>query len=427
MRLPDELLLTILDDLDLSDLYSLALLSKRLHILALQRYFTVSARSSYWVNQGFSAWRSYAHMDHRGPRADKCLHVLRLALFVTQLDILSCTLTMENMGHARGILRLTSKLTRISCIYLNIGQLVGARGRELFRILVAILDMLPSKFCTSLDLVGCMRGPILDGNLMVQPRPLLTLRTFSIRSAISVSALSPWFFSTVNESRISSLTIGPTDMTTSEWKSTFSRISNSSFSTVVVTTPNIHCDDLYKFLKRHPNIGSLTMSCSSPSMGAPFPPRGCSSIRQLGGNPCVIKHFLTPRGALPELQVVHIGTTSAVDLDSLLCQVARHESIRQLCLYTPCGPDWLTGRNMAVTRLTNVSSVVICNFQNALSLELAIWLTSFPALKSVDFFFGLQYSDAWRREFVKRVIDRNSTITSMSFGGGAQPLENFLL
>jgi hypothetical protein len=82
---------------------------------------------------------------------------------------------------------------------------------------------------------------------------------------------------------------------------------------------------------------------------------------------------------------------------------------------------------MAVTRLTNVSSVVICNFQNALSLELAIWLTSFPALKSVDFFFGLQYSDAWRREFVKRVIDRNSTITSMSFGGGAQPLENFLL
>jgi hypothetical protein len=73
-----------------------------------------------------------------------------------------------------------------------------------------------------------------------------------------------------------------------------------------------------------------------------------------------------------------------------------------------------------------VSSVAICNLQDELSFELAIWLTSFPAPKRVDFSLGPQFSDDWKREFAKRIIERKSTITLMSFGDGIKRPKSFL-
>ena len=402
LDLPNEIIIFILEDLEDDDLFSLALLSRQLHHLALPIYLSRNGISSRPSSQ-------FLLFDDR---YNSILKALNTALFRPSLNSLLCTLPCHKRpdGLFRQILminRLVGKVTlhEANITFDKVNPLVPAKeesvmsrsfgdiedpdyglaqefGRELSIMMELILasgcrsftishsgTYSPSSNETKAAILANFHGlqfvkkkvtKLLQPFSFMFPRIYPTtpnpLKTFNLHSPIAIHPqLCRWTINTLNNSNLTSLSISQNRSTKSSvWSLVLPCITIPSLSRLSIDMCSIKTGDLFKFLSRHPTIQNLFLGRNilSPNPSQTLVKNALKHVSQLTAHPKWLVHLLTPQGCFPSLSRIHIlwriqnkQHFSFLLLNGLLEPIARRlGSIKELYLVLSFGSissDWM--------------------------------------------------------------------------------------
>jgi hypothetical protein len=403
LDLPSEIIIFILEDLEDDELFSLALLSRQLHHLALPIYLSRNGISS----------RPSSQLLLFDDRSNSILKALNVALFRPTLNSLLYTLLChahpdELSRQLLVINRLVGKVSTLHEASINfdkVDQLVPAKeeivmsrffgdiedpdhglAQKFERKLMVMMELILASGCHSFTIShsGTYLPPseeikaailanfhglqfikkkvtrLLRPFSFIFPRlyPATTnaLKTFNFHSPIAIHPhLCRWTINTLNNSNLTSLSISQNRSTeTSVWSLVLPCITISSLSHLSIDLCSIKTADLFKFLRRHPLIQNLFLGRNilSPNPSQPLFKNALKHLSQLTAHPRWLVHLLTPRGCLPSLSCVRIlwriqnkQQFSFVTLNGLLEPIARRlGSIKELHLVLSFGSissDWM--------------------------------------------------------------------------------------
>ena len=401
LDLPNEIIIFILEDLEDDELFSLALLSRQLHHLALPIYLSRNGISS----------RPSSQLLLFDDRSNSILKALNTALFRPSLNSLLCTLLCHKRPDDlfRQILminRVVGKVTlhEASITFDKVNPVVPAKEetvmsrffgdiedpdhglvQEFGRELTVMMELFVASGCHSFTIShsGTYSPPpdetkaailanfhglqfikkrvtrlLLPFSLFPRLYPTSTnaLKTFNFHSPIAIHPhLCRWTINTLNNSNLTSLSISQNRSTkASIWSLVLPCITIPSLSHLSIDMCSIKTGDLFKFLCRHPLIQNLFLGRNilSPNPSQTLIKNALKHVSQLTAHPKWLVHLLTPQGCFPSLSCIRIlwriqnkQHFSFVMLNGLLEPIAcRLGSMKELHLVLSFGSissDWM--------------------------------------------------------------------------------------
>ena len=402
LDLPDEIIIFILEDLEDDDLFSLALLSRQLHQLALPIYLTRNGISS----------RPSSQLLLFDDRSNSILKALNTALFKPSLNSLLCTLLCHKSPDDlfRQILminRLVGKVTlnEASITFDKVDPLEPAKeeivmsrffediedpdhglAQEFGRELTVMMEMILASGCRSFTIShsGTYSPPSNETKAAIltnfhglqfikekvtklllpfssmfprlYPTSTNALKTFNLHSPIAIHPqLCRWTIDTLNNSNITSLSISQNRSTKSSvWSLVLPCITIPSLSHLSIDLCSIKTVDLFKFLCRHPLIQDLFLGRNilSPIPSQTLIKNALKHVRQLTAHPKWLVHLLTPQGCLPSLSCIRIlwriqnkqhfsfATLNGL-LEPIACRLGSIEELHLVLSFGSISSDWM--------------------------------------------------------------------------------------
>ena len=402
LDLPNEIIIFILEDLEDDELFSLALLSRKLHHLALPIYLSRNGISS----------RPSSHLLLFDDRSNSILKALNTALFRPALNSLLCTLLCHKRPDDlfRQLLMINRLLGKVSLheasiTFDDVNPLIPAKEgiimsrffgdiedpnhvvvQDFGRELTVMMELILASGCQSFTIshsgtysppsnetkaailanfhglqfikrkVTNLLSPFSSMFPNLYPSTTNALKTFNLHSSIAIHPhLCRWTINTLNNSKITSLSISQNRFTKSSvWSLVLPCITIPSLSHFSIDLCSIKTGDLFKFLRRHPLIQSLFLGRNilSPNPSQILIKSALKHVSQLTAHPKWLVHLLTPQGCFPSLSCIRIlwriqnkQHFSFVMLNSLLEPIARRlGSIKELHLVLSFGSissDWM--------------------------------------------------------------------------------------
>jgi hypothetical protein len=353
VHLPTELLLQIFEDIDTNDLYSLSLISRRLHYLALPIYLS---------RQGIpNSAQDYLEISGHRFRA---IPALRAALYITKIKKLSCrfndpeckvldyralTTPLEDISNLE---RLALKLSHVEDLTLDFGKfgfwyIVDDYATRFCRLLAASVNLCDSltvkrdmRFRQSFGLdfslrwaawrrqpvtwpdrvryqpltvfkntLGSLRERAFPSPaIIVEPEPAVPkIKAFAIHTTMLFEhpLLREWTVNTLNASRLVSLCIQITIADDPIMNEVLPSLTIPSLCELSIHS-RVPFDVLVDFLNRHGNITTLTIGREVPHPTSRRLPRSSlSHLTTLHATPEYIVHLLRPN-ALRRLRYLSI-------------------------------------------------------------------------------------------------------------------------
>ena len=403
LDLPNEIIIFILEDLEDNELFSLALLSRQLHHIALPIYLSRNGISS----------RPRSQLLLFDDRSNSILKALNTALFKPSLNSLLCTLPCHKRPDDlfRQILMINRAVGRVSTLHEasitfdKVNPLIPAKEETLMsrfcgdieepdhglvqefgRELTIMMELIVASGCHSFTIShsGAYSPPSNETKATVlanfhglqfikekvaklllpfssmlprlSPTTPNALKTFNLHSPIAIHPhLCRWTINTLNNSNLTSLSISQNRSTKSSvWSLVLPCITIPSLSHLSIDLCSIKTGDLFKFLSRHPLIQNLFLgrNIPSPNPSNTLIKNALKHVSQLTAHPKWLVHLLTPQGCLPSLSCIRIlwrlqnkQHFSFVMLNGLLEPIARRlESMTELHLVLSFGSissDWM--------------------------------------------------------------------------------------
>lgn len=328
LDLPTETLEQILEYLGTDELYSVALLCRRLHYLALPMYLT---------RCGVTLSSTALELDDDTVQA---IPGLRIAGFLHSVKRLSYRFGRRGPDtwiKIEGLIRLVSKLSSVEIVQLEFAEVhdtwasdpkernekveSGASAVE------RLLDLVLNKSCEDLTiddrsfLVFCLPGSTPNRNLRISPhtpfpKPNL-LKSFKIHGCMLRNPrLRDWSINTLNSSLVSTLFIEnlePPEL----WIAfvphvNLPNLTELSIGVVIYTQP-----EFLHFLYRHPRITTLTITDASSEQLRPlprlFPNFLLPDLTSLTAPLACIAQFLRIADVLPSLRHVTVSVSGDIE------------------------------------------------------------------------------------------------------------------
>ena len=403
LDLPNEIIIFILEELEDDDLFSLALLSRKLHHLALPIYLSRNGISSQPGSQ----------LLLFDDRSNSIFKALNTALFRPTLNSLLCTLfyhrrpddLFRQLLMVNRLLGKVSTLHEASVSFDKVSPLVPAKEetvmsrffgdiedpdhglvQEFGKELTVMMELILASGCHSFTIShsGTYSPPSNETKATIlanfhglqfikkkvtslllpfssmfpsfYPTTTNALKTFNLHSPIAIHPhLCRWTINTLNNSNLTSLSISQNRSTKSSvWSLVLPCITIPSLSHLSIDMCSINTGDLFNFLCRHPLIQSLFLGRNilSPNPSQTLIKSALKHVSQLTAHPKWLVHLLTPQGCFPSLSCIRIlwriqnkQHFSFVTLNSLLEPIARRlGSIKELHLVLSFGSissDWM--------------------------------------------------------------------------------------
>ena len=239
--LPNEVLLMILSELTEHDLYSLALLCRRLNVMALPIYFSFfNFRFKPVIKQ--LSLKTYMACPLPG---------LRIALFIGKLDRLEVDYSdifhgvcfNRSFGRMLGVKRLVSRMSSISSV-----KLFGDSCGITMLVTWDILNILPGKECQHLDISGNANSFCVT--LRGHPLHLQSLRSAAFLADFLFSPpFKTWVIRSINASPIRHLALSADNVNLGD---ILPQLTLPSLDTFSLSCQSLSSSDLTAFLTRHP-------------------------------------------------------------------------------------------------------------------------------------------------------------------------------
>jgi hypothetical protein len=432
--LPTELVIIVLGLIGDEDLYSLSLLSKKLHYLALpilmSRLDGQIACGCLYLNR----------------HPTKFLRAARVALFIKDSTSISVNLWHRDpvFPMLRGLERLISRMSHVGTVSLGFG-LAGnfVDHTKIVRAFRGFAETLVNKACEELTLVGCALGPTSEDDSHHKIPSLTTLRSFDVQySTLSCPWVRSWIIDSINISPITRLVLHQVAL--SDDSSSFGKdlqlMTLPSLTHLSVSSRgNLQFCDIASFLRRHHRIKNLTLKCDTaiPSASPSLPDDCLPVLTTLRTTPQYVIQLLRPRNSLPSLTHVDIdpgftmftpqfGELSVENrfahVEECLTCLARRRDITSVGLYLPLcvsAEAWLTmgshprrGKRRDVERhLVHINALTLHSTMGHQASAGTIslipkWLSLFPTLQHVDLGILLgRMSSAEEKIFFRATIE----------------------
>jgi len=370
--LPNEILLMILSLVDGFDLYSLALLCKRLHTIALPIYlarFNISPHYPYLANHNFEGIKG-----------------LRIALFITKLQSLEFSIPGTPILSVQRLAERMSSITsaRLTTIH------EYCDGPKQIKPFKNFMDVLAQKSCEDLAILGsCDWGQETVRNVRI--RLFRSLRTVTFKANFLFTAsFRKWTIGSLNASQIHSLYLSATAAALAD---ILPHLTLPSLGTFSLECLGLSFTTLTAFLARHESV--LTLEIDSPLLlDGPFPVGVLPYLSKIKGGVQLFLHLNSKPNALPKLNVVKISIWDKPPKQffeglartnvSQICLPLENHVYEQL-LALPIGKTRLSFAR-AERKLDRVLSLEL-DFSAPCDTVAKIpgWLALFPAVTSVSF------------------------------------------
>ena len=445
LSLPTELIEMVVQEMEDDDVYSLSLLSRRLHFVALPIFISRQPGLLGFGNLQLS----------KTPL--KLLRAARVALFIQHFDHVTVNLmAMEPvLPMLKSLGRLFSRIEYVGSISLQSLNFGGTLDtKQVVKGLVPFMEGLREKSCTTVLMSGITIPSERKGGRRIEISPLTTLTTFDLHySMLANPSIRNWIIRTINMSPITTLSLNRVAFSAD--KSSFGKdlsLLTLPFLTElsIIIRDTLQFDDLSAFLCHHRGISNLTFKCdiiinaTTPTL----PNDALPLLDTLHATPRYIQHFLRPCGSLPNLRHVDIDPDfpprmfgliepppieRLADVEDTLACLAPRDGITSLGFFLPldgAANTWLErgchprqGKRMDVER----SLVHIKTFQLRTALGFLVnaetmslipkWLSLFPGLQHADFnnMLGLR-SFAEDELFLRAVAEACPGIQTLQLG-----------
>lgn len=426
LDLATELIQGILEYLDDStDILHLALLSKRLHVIALS---SCICRSNLKFSNLGSIFLSLPPMQ--------TLKALRMALFVKNLTYLYVLLCDNPMiPSLKGLERLIRRLSFVESFQIDFmyqGHMTD-RSREMDG-LRCLLGALSGRGCTNLAIrdlhvrsavkmgsdldMGDLTNEMLNSRLAQDICPITTLRSLTIHNSNLSPSMVSWVINTCNMSPINDLRVNITIVSDDELPQGMFLCSLTLpyLQRFKLRLDDVSYNDITIFLARHPHIQDLHLETNAtiPSNASAHPVNEMADLRSLRAPPLFAIHLLTLPCPFPKLTHVaidavflrvsfdHDNVTIAKrfrHMEASFTAIALCSGVNTLSVDLPPysqAADWLEvgsepsggQRSNVERRLTNIQTLTIesCDpFDREIGPLLLRWIALFPSLRRVEF------------------------------------------
>ncbi|KAL0947614.1 hypothetical protein HGRIS_013703 [Hohenbuehelia grisea] len=328
-NLPSELLISILNLVDHSDLLRICLLSHHLHHCALSIYFNRCNSSPSDDLSSIQELRLHPYEDpfFRSPQA---LRAFRLSIFTTEIRHLKCRFEFPEhwlLWQLRWAYRAVEKAERVHEVTLDFSGLpldLRAFGTPRMKPLdqwqhafASFTKLALSKRCQILRMI--VAGGFMDGTEPVPPFHLSSLKEKVVRavthsfkrSASRTTARSELhaFLARLSvplrSSNLSSLSFMALDKQSQDLKIPLSTISVPALEEFAIWQESIQFSDLIPFLERHPGITSLRVKFLS------------RALRYVADPPATLPDSFLPKLRYLALMSHHLPWFSALSLPDL--------------------------------------------------------------------------------------------------------------
>ena len=371
----------VLKPLTVSDLYNLALLCRRLHVVALSLYF--KKREVYMCSDAVDISPIHDALD---------MAAVGLALFIRRLNHLECVVSVNNTLQTRRLNRLILRMSAVSTVHF---RLFGY-GLDLFRTnpLSTLLKALENKKCRSLSVSGDIRNTFTKRPNATVP-PIVTLTSFKITNPV---LLRPrWLKWTVESLQCSPLTCLDVTGCTVDLANALPSFTLPHLSQLRLECVNLPVSVLDPFLSRHPTI--RTLKILSLQQDAPIKTKLFPSLTLLHGETVSLTHLLAKPMSFPRLKSIHVSDLmyhNSASIAKFLENVTRTPA-SYLATHFVVPDDrylrpWLRSfrrlrrRNSAPINLAQITAIQLsytCKHPN-LRVDLPLWLSLFPELNTLD-------------------------------------------
>ncbi|KAF7974556.1 hypothetical protein HWV62_10034 [Athelia sp. TMB] len=401
-ELPPELKTEILRYLSDEDVYTICLISRKLHFLALPVF--ISRQNGQLIHRSLYLYKP----------PFKLLRAARVALYVTELASFSLTTyaphvpIVETLHELRHMVKM---MKYVGVITLDV-EIKGGAAEPLGR----LLGTLVGKACTSLT----VRRWDLDAHTVASEEepepipPLTTLQSLDMAScSLSYLPIRDWLVASINQSNIHSLSLYKVECAPWTGGEALRALTLPSLAKLSITElPGLQWVDIAAFLVRHPKIMSLYLKCDAaiPAEAPQLPHNALPSLSTLRSSPLYIQHFLRSPTSLRVLKHVEVDShlprvtgdfvVDFADVEDTLVLLSRHPTITSIglpLLLNGMANEWLMngsspgkdGGRRDVERLaTHVKTVKICPTITLTSATtfalLPRWLALMPAIQHVD-------------------------------------------
>ena len=422
--LPNEILIMISEDLTEFDLYNLALLCRRLHLVALSLYF--EKRSLFIYRNGGEISIDHNTLD---------MAAVRLALFVHSLSSLYCQVSASNKRQTCHLQRLILRMSVVSTIHIEFSA--SGPDQSFTNPLPILLKALENKKCRSLSVSGVTHDTFTHRPNTRLP-PIVTLTGFEI--AHPVLLLPQWLDWTAKSLQSSHLTRLEVTNCTVELANALPSFTLPHLLLLYLACGNLPVSALASFLSRHPTI--RTLKILSLQLDGPITTQLFPSLTSLHGDTIGLTHLLAKPMSCPNLKIIQV--LDLMDHDSativeFLTNVAQTPAsyLSTHLVVSDHLELWLRSfhlsrrENMAgidLTRIKGIQLVCACGIPD-LTVHLPLWLFLFPELNKLDLEASLV--EAARMEEKLAFIEHLSAecpqiriVTCNGFGGTLEELRS---
>ena len=436
-NLPTELINAIDTYLDDEELLVLAMVSKRLHVIAITSYMARHKPACIMRDRMLFLYGSPFPL----------LKPLRMALFIHDLthldfDFESPISGSDTVLSLKSLQRFIGHLSTLSAVGFNFVRKRTGNHVEDQKIKKAVGDLLESligKRCSSLSLGGwCLHGEPLAISGVASKRtdlppqnirPLTSLERVAVsRSDIYTQEHCKWLSDSMNLSHIRALTLRDVSFAAEiqTMRSFLRSLTLPSLTDFQIDSDDITFNELVEFLLRHKSIVYLKVgnhwSSTSISLGmsTSLPTGLLPSLTKLELYPSCVSRFLASPISLPNLTTLIIEpgclkwacefnesiiSQHLEPLEQCFTLISSHRSITHIQIGLPGGlwsVDWLNSRiNAPIERSVertlehilrvDINCLGLHDFHSDMDPLLMRWLANFPALKWVGFclfYFG---------------------------------------
>ncbi|KAJ7300799.1 hypothetical protein DFH08DRAFT_1090466 [Mycena albidolilacea] len=308
VELPTEVLLLVFDLLDY-ELFSLAILCRRLHFLALPIFL-----ERHSIPDPCDTTR--LHLKWM-PSSDPIVRALTVALFIPSIKHLTCVFSDYMYAHRRvesikRLTRLVRRLETVQTLSLNFLPNYYLRQRftqpvyseerlwqSTYSALRDLLDAVGSKSCTSLKIVGCPVPADFAGTPPYPPPSIPFVTALSLDVCAGAAPYRAWIYAALNGNPVSALKLIMTwDGADLDFPLTLTSLSISGKVALQ--------SSLFNYLTRHPLLNTLTIESNPrpreiPRLRDPPTPR-LANLVVLTAPLSYISHFFQIRDPFPALE-----------------------------------------------------------------------------------------------------------------------------
>ena len=441
LDLPDELLLQVIDHLDAAGMFTLTMLCKRLHELALSAYF---------VRYGLTMPLDSTNALMLKGKQLNALPGLQMASFTKDIKHLHCK--FNYLEHDRNLAVITHricwlilKIERLESLTFDfdgcdLGHLSARWGLVVCARIAACSDLLTTaaRRCTSLELshagasserhhqlekeatkwlnrdrslarngpFNALRRYLLPGNSFSRSshaqQTSSTLKTLVLHSNMFLlPPFSDWAFHTLNTAPLTKLELIGVVLSQIAAALIFQCINIPTLEHLCITTCRFPLDE---FLPRLNTVSTLRIVADTIFSLSPYLPKSAlPRLLALHSNPNTVVHLLTPTGAFPQLAEVRILVYLSLDdqfifhtVENKLSPVAHRLTGANVRICLDVFPSSRTDNwvdledvddlaNFPVLRRVRTIAFGMPRPDIAATSAIPTWLSMFPLLEGLEF------------------------------------------